>query len=240
MRIMCCLQVLIFASFFAVVTSYWLSHNSALAIGASPYNNQRFRTSAIDCLKTPNQYQDLKFTICGGGAFSLAMAKVLSHKNISVNLLVRNQTVADFINENHFHPKYLSDKILPSGLWATSDPQVGFKDTDYIIHAVPCQESRKFLTNMKQFMPPKASIFVVTKGVEDGTFCFMSEIIQQTLGEERRSAYLGGPSFASEIMDGYATTIVIASEDGLAGELSAIMSSANFRCHTTSDVKVLQ
>jgi glycerol-3-phosphate dehydrogenase (NAD(P)+) len=78
----------------------------------------------------------------------------------------------------------------------------------------------------------------VTKGVEEGTFCLMNDIITETLGKERRCAYLSGPSFAREIMGGEATAVVIASEDDLAGELSKIISSSQFRCHTSRDIKV--
>jgi glycerol-3-phosphate dehydrogenase len=87
-------------------------------------------------------------------------------------------------------------------------------------------------------MPPNAPIMSVTKGVEEGTFCLMSDILFETLGPKRRTAYLSGPSFAKEVMAGEATAVVIASDCNLAGELSQIISSTQFRCHTTGDVKV--
>lgn len=151
----------------------------------------------------------LKFTIMGGGAFSLAMAKIVTDKNIKVSMLVRNQTIADYINEHHFHPKYLPDCPLPTLLWATSDAAIALKDADYIVHAVPCQQSRKFLTEIKHLMPPNAPIMSVTKGVEEGTFCLMSDILSETLGPTRRTAYLSGPSFAKEVMAGEAIYIYI-------------------------------
>jgi len=183
-------------------------------------------------------YSEIKFAILGGGAFSLALAKVLSYKNITSSLLVRNQTVADHINEHHRHPKYLSDCPLPLQLWATADPTVALKDADFVVHAVPMQESRKFLTAMKQFLPPNAPILSVTKGVEQTTFCLMNDVILETLGPEVRAAFLSGPSFAKEIMNGEATAVVIAStDDSLASELAEILSSVEFRCHTSRDVK---
>ena len=101
------------------------------------------------------------------------------------------------------------------------------------------QSSRQFLTDMKQYLPPDAPILSVTKGVEQSTFCLMNDVIQQTLGTERRAAFLSGPSFAKEIMDGQATAVVIASTDDLlASELTEILSSVEFRCHTSRDVKV--
>ena len=92
---------------------------------------------------------------------------------------------------------------------------------------------------MKPYLNPKVPLLSVTKGVEIGTFSLMNDIISQTLGTGYRSAYLSGPSFALEIMNGQATAVVIASaSEALASELALILSSAEFRCHTSRDVKV--
>jgi glycerol-3-phosphate dehydrogenase (NAD+) len=182
---------------------------------------------------------DIKFAILGGGAFSLALAKVLASKNIKSNLLVRNETVANHINAHHFHPKYLCDSPLPHQMWATSNPSLALENITYIIHAVPMQQSRKFLESVKCFLPEDAPILSVTKGVEQQTFSLMNDVIIETLGAHRRAAYLSGPSFAQEIMNGKATAVVIASnDDSLASELAEILSSVEFRCHTSRDVKV--
>jgi glycerol-3-phosphate dehydrogenase len=184
-------------------------------------------------------FEDIHFAILGGGAFSLALARVLSYKNISCSLLVRGQAVADHINRFRHHPKYLSESVLPAQLWATADPASALRNPDYVVHAVPMQESRKFLESMKPFLPQDAPILSVTKGVELSTFSLMSDIIAETLGPSRRAAFLSGPSFAKEIMNGEATAVVIASaDDVLSKELSLILSSVAFRCHTSRDVKV--
>lgn len=181
----------------------------------------------------------IKFALLGGGAFSLALSKVLSYKNISTTMLVRNQTVADYINEKHYHPKYLPESLLPMQLYATSDPAEALSDATFVIHAVPMQQSREFLENMKPYLSPNIPILSVTKGVEQTTFCLMNDIISQTLGQEQKAAFLSGPSFAKEIMNGEATAVVIAStDDALSSELAEILSSEEFRCHTSRDVKV--
>ena len=183
-------------------------------------------------------YDDVTFGIMGGGAFSLALAKVLSYKNIRSLLLVRDSEVAKQINENRYHPKYLTDCKIPETTWATADPKEALMDVDYIVHAVPMQQSRNFLLSVRDHLPPDAPILSVTKGVEQGTFALMNDIIVETLGEDKRAAYLSGPSFAREIMDGTATAVVIASKDDtLASELADILSSVEFRCHTSRDVK---
>ena len=85
---------------------------------------------------------------------------------------------------------------------ATTDPIIALNNTDYIIHAVPTQESRKFLESIKTKLPKGVPILSVSKGVELSTFCLMNDIIAETLGPDTRTAYLSGPSFAQEIMDG--------------------------------------
>ena len=242
-------KAMIFFASFHVAISYLLSRRQfSFSIHNTFSSNdvmQRLSTlpssrGSIPSTVMPySAYGDIKFAILGGGAFSLALAQVLSYKNITSNLLVRNQTVADHINEHHFHPKYLPDCPLPTQLFATADPVIALKDVNYIIHAVPMQQSRKFLEYINPFLPPDAPVLSVTKGVEQTTFCLMNDVISQTLGEERRAAFLSGPSFAKEIMNGQATAVVIASlDDSLSSELSEILSSVEFRCHTSRDVKV--
>jgi glycerol-3-phosphate dehydrogenase (NAD+) len=203
-------------------------------------SKQSYKTKLHCVVKIePNSepFSNLKFTILGGGAFSLAIAKVLSYKNIKCSLLVRNQTVADLINENHRHPTYLTECLLPTQLWATSDPVSALANADYVIHAVPMQVSRQFLLSIKEHLPPKVPILSVTKGVEQTTFCLMNDVLEETLGIGHQTAFLSGPSFAKEIMNGEATAVVIASKhESLAKTLAEILSSVEFRCHTSRDV----
>ena len=198
-------------------------------------HSQLFMSKSNRAEKDKNK--NIQFSVLGGGAFSLALTKVLSHKNIRTNLLVRSQETADFINKNHYHPKYLTDSLLPSTLWATSDPIEALKDTNFIVHAVPMQSSREFLTKIKPYLNDKTPILSVTKGVEIGTFSLMNDILNESLGIHRRYAFLSGPSFAKEIMQNKPTAVVIASsDDSLSSELTEILSSDTFRCHTSRDV----
>lgn len=206
------------------------------------YNNNRLILRLSSTIKTePDRdvYSKVKVAVLGGGAFSLALIKVLSYKNISTVLLVRNQTIADHINQYHYHPKYLSDCLLPLNLFVTSNPQIALENANYVIHAVPMQQSRSFLTSIKPYLSTKIPILSVSKGVEQNTFALMNDIISETLGIDQRAAFLSGPSFAREIMNGQATAVVIASEDAnLSKELAVMLSSVEFRCHTSRDVKV--
>jgi len=173
----------------------------------------------------------------GGGNFGLAIATVVARRSIPTTLLVRDETIAQQLNTEHKHPRYMSDIELPKLIRATSDPATALLDATYIIHAVPCQYSRDFLENVKEFIPAGAPVLSVSKGIETTSMGFMADILKDCLGHDRSYAFLSGPSFAREICEGVATAVVIASEDLLlADDLAALLSCDNFRAFTTRDV----
>lgn len=173
----------------------------------------------------------------GGGNFGLALSTVLGRKGVPVTLLVRSTEDADMINNDNFHPRYMSDITLPSNIRATTDPCAALGDATYIIHAVPVQFSRKFLESVKEFIPVGTPILSASKGIETTSLGFMYDILREVLGEDRGYAFLSGPSFAREICEGVATAVVIASSDLLlADDLARLMSDDNFRVFTSKDV----
>ena len=141
-------------------------------------------------------YNNVKVTIMGGGAFSLALSKVLSYKNITCSVLVRAKEDTIHINQHRYHPKYLSDCKIPPQVTATHIPEEALLDTHLVIHAVPVQASRKFLGSVKHLINPEVPVLSVSKGIEQETFCLMNQILEETLGKDQRCAFLSGPSFA--------------------------------------------
>ena len=179
----------------------------------------------------------VRVTVLGGGNFGLALASVLGRKGIPVTLLVRSEEIADELNNNHRHPRYMSDITLPTSIRATADPKTALSDATYIVHSVPCQYSRSFLEGIKDYIPKGVPVLSASKGIETTSLGFMNDILRETLGDERSYAFLSGPSFAREICEGVATAVVIASEDiDLTDDFADLFSSENFRVYTSHDV----
>ena len=185
---------------------------------------------------TPPPYP-VRVAVMGGGNFGIALATVSARNGLPTTLLVRTEDVANEINTNHRHPRYMSDLILPKNVRATTNPATALSDATYIIHAVPCQYSREFLEEIKDHVPYGTPILSASKGIETSSLGFMNDIFRETLGEDRPYAFLSGPSFAREICEGVATAVVIASEDlMLASDLAMLLSDDSFRVFTTKDV----
>jgi glycerol-3-phosphate dehydrogenase (NAD+) len=85
-------------------------------------------------------------------------------------------------------------------------------------------------------IPAGIAILSVSKGIETTTLSFMQDILEETLGEHCPLAFLSGPSFAREIVEGVPTSVVIASKDlDLAKDLAVLLSDDRFRCFTSMD-----
>lgn len=180
----------------------------------------------------------VRVCVFGGGSFGLAMASALGRNNFPVTLHVRSQAAADSINDNNEGLTYLKGIKLPSCVHATTKVEEALEDCTHIVHAIPCQYSRKYLEEVKPFVRDDTPVISTSKGIETGTLALMNEILKDTLGETRDYAFLSGPSFAKEIASGLATAVVIASEsDALANEVAEIFSSDTFRAFTSRDVE---
>ena len=179
----------------------------------------------------------VRVAVMGGGNFGLALATVAARNGIPTTLLVRSEDDAAIINNEHYHPRKMSDFILPPKIRATANPAECLPDATYIIHAVPVQYSRKFLHTVRDYIPPNTPILSGSKGIETSSLGFMADILKECLGEERSYAFLSGPSFAREICEGVATAVVVASEDLLlAKDIAELLSDESFRVFTSKDV----
>jgi glycerol-3-phosphate dehydrogenase (NAD+) len=194
------------------------------------------KSTALGTQSAPFPYP-VRIAVMGGGNFGLALASVTARKGIPTTILVRSQKVADKINNENHHPTYMTDFLLPARLRATTDPLECLPDATYIVHAVPVQYSRDFLSSVAKYIPPATPIVSGSKGIETTSLGFMADILKDCLGQERSYAFLSGPSFAREICEGVATAVVIASEDILlARDLADLISDNNFRVFISSDV----
>mmetsp|Transcript_35179 Transcript_35179/g.85151 ORF Transcript_35179/g.85151 Transcript_35179/m.85151 type:complete len:547 (+) Transcript_35179:352-1992(+) len=179
----------------------------------------------------------VRIAVMGGGNFGLAMASICARQGYPTTLLVRDETIANEINTKHQHPRYMQGITLPSRLRATHEPQECLPDATYIVHAVPCQYSRTFLEGVREYIPSNTPVLSVSKGIETTSLGFMADLLRDCLGEDRPYAFLSGPSFAREIVEGVATAVVIASEDlDLAKDLASLISDGRFKCYISTDV----
>ena len=62
------------------------------------------------------------------------------------------------------------------------------QDAEIVISAVPSQHVREIYRTMAPFFEPGQIIVSATKGIEDGSFLRMTQVIEQVLAEHTRLA----------------------------------------------------
>lgn len=174
--------------------------------------------------------------VAGGGSWGTALAHLLARGGHRVRLWLRDEAVANAVNQKHENPRYLPGFLLHSTLTATTDPAA--LGCPMVVSAVPCQQMRAWLTQHTAFFQPGVILVNAAKGLEENSLALCSAIVQDCLGFlGQRYAMLSGPSFAAEVVRGLPTAVVLASHDEQLGRrLRALFSDATFRCYSSVDV----
>jgi len=111
-----------------------------------------------------------------------------------------------------------------------------------VIHAIPVQKSPAFLANVSSLIPDDLPVLSTSKGIYVETQELMCEVIPAALGRPKHpTAFLSGPSFAKEMMQGFPTTGVVASRDEeISKRIQLLLSTKLFRLYRTTDVVGLE
>ncbi len=180
----------------------------------------------------------MKILILGTGAFGTALGSSFASKGLNVLLLGRKKELTEEINTQHRNSKYLPNVSLSAKLQATTDIAEAFKGRKIIISALPSQKTRETLEKYKQYLEPNSYIVCVSKGIEQESLYFMSQVFEEVLKDiPFKYAILSGPSFAAELAKELPTYVVLASkEEETACFLQEILNTPSLRVYTSTDV----
>ncbi len=183
------------------------------------------------------QDKKLRFSVAGGGSWGTALAQTLAENGHTVNLVLRDSSLAKNINETRENARYLSGYVLSANIFATSSMSCMAK-SDVIVLAVPAQSLRGFLQDAYDLLPENVALVNTAKGLECHSKKTMQQVVQDVLGKKNpRYAILSGPSFAAEVMQKHPTAVVLGcAGSNLGKEMLTAFSSDYFRCYSGSDV----
>ena len=152
-----------------------------------------------------------KIVVLGEGAWGTAIASVLAHNGYTVHLWCYNQDVAQTIKNTQINERYLPGITLPRLIIPTSDMQEVLHDAKVVFEAIPVQFLRSILVQAKPFFTSDQTWVVLSKGIEQETLLFPTQIIDDVFGTEVSQAVLAGPSFARDVALQKITAVSLAS-----------------------------
>lgn len=177
----------------------------------------------------------MNIIVLGSGAWGTALSLLLTDNGHRVTLWNRSPERAREMAETRRNPR-LKDTALPAALGYTADlSRLG--SADMVLFAAPSYAMRETAEAAAPFIKPGTLLVSASKGVENGTFLRMTEILRSVVGKGCPVAALSGPSHAEEVARRMPTGVVSASESREAAERTqdAFMNPV-FRVYTNSDV----
>jgi glycerol-3-phosphate dehydrogenase (NAD(P)+) len=180
----------------------------------------------------------MRACVVGAGSWGTTVA-VLMAENADVTLWARDADLAASIDGNHENDRYLPGIRIPERVHATGDLSAACGEADVVVIGVPSHGFRDVLCAAAGAIKPKAPVVSLSKGVEQGTYLRMTEVVADVLTDHDpdRIGVLTGPNLAREVAEGQPTASVVAIRDETAArELQQLFMTGTFRVYTNPDV----
>ena len=178
----------------------------------------------------------MRCAVVGAGAWGTALSDLLGRNGHDVRLWAYESDVVESVNNKHENARFLAGHQLSANVKAYADLGRAVADTELVAIATPSHALRRIVKSAAGSLPRTAPVVVATKGIDKGSLCLMTEVVEQELPGATVVA-LSGPSFAVEVVGRQPTAVVVASSrEGAAEAVQLAFSSAYFRTYTHTDV----
>jgi glycerol-3-phosphate dehydrogenase (NAD(P)+) len=172
--------------------------------------------------------------VLGGGSWGTVLAYLASLNGNQVNLWMRDNDLAEEINNTRINKRYLPNLDLGKNITATSQIE-DIKESDLIIFCVPSDAFRDVSLLASSFINENTFLVTATKGVEKDDFSLMSKILEEYYSKNL-IGILSGPNLAEEIANHHLSGTVIASKHKiLRDEVIQNLSTDFFRIYENDD-----
>ncbi|ASP39740.1 glycerol-3-phosphate dehydrogenase [Bacterioplanes sanyensis] len=173
--------------------------------------------------------------VVGGGSFGTVIANILADNGIQTRQWMRDDSIADAINQQHINPRYLPDTPLNPALQATTDLQAAVTNADVVFVSVPSASVREVAEKFLPWLQAEQCLVSTTKGIEPENFMLMSQVLSDVC-PDNPVGVLSGPNLAKEIARRELAASVIASENSdLRREVQEALSCDYFRVYASND-----
>lgn len=138
----------------------------------------------------------MNITILGAGAYALALAVKFNKNTKKIVVWSKLQSEIEELSKTHMNKKALGNILMPSNIIYTTNTKKAIEGSNIIVIATAtkyvksvCEEIKPFITNQH--------IVIASKGIEQETYQFASNIVKKTLNTKQLCT-ISGPSFAKD------------------------------------------
>ena len=178
----------------------------------------------------------MKVAVIGSGSWGTAIASLMASKENDVWLWSWQEAESQRLKQDKENKEFLPGVMLDKNITFSHIAKDCVENADLIVTASPSHAMRNTAKSIAPFVAEGQRIVNISKGVEEGTYFRMSQVIASEI-PQAKIAVMSGPSHAEEVGRGLETLNVVASEDKeTARFVQDAFMTPYFRVYTSEDV----
>jgi glycerol-3-phosphate dehydrogenase (NAD(P)+) len=172
--------------------------------------------------------------VIGAGSFGTALAVLLARGGLRTTLQTRTTEQAQLLAEERENRIYLQGVELPRELKIES-ADGGLGRADYVFLGVPALRLGELIDSLQaKGLPASAAIVSLSKGLVPPNGAPPTTILSKRFGAHR-TACIGGPAHAREMVSEGAGLVAASTEESLATALAGVFIRAGVVCEESND-----
>jgi len=180
-------------------------------------------------------------TVLGAGSWGTALALRLAANNNATCLWGHEPEFMETLARDRENKHFLPGFPFPDNLTIETSLAQAIANSRDILMAVPSHAFREVTSALSGSINTDTRIAWATKGLEYGSGKFMSEVLEEVLGDRCPAAVVSGPTFAKEVAAGLPTAVTVASNNPVfANDMANRLHGGNMRVYTSDDMTGVQ
>ena len=175
-------------------------------ISANELVEASINTAFLNHFDSSHKYVEFNHHHSDDGSYSNLLQR---YEELATEHLKLKRKYENVINDLHYNPK-LKYVIYNNNVKSTNNIN-NLRDVDYIFIALPSQNIREVVKQLKDFNKDQ-KIIIASKGIEIDTKLFLHEVINSETNN-KNICILSGPCFSNEVAQNLPTAVTLASED---------------------------
>lgn len=181
----------------------------------------------------------MKVSILGCGAFAIAISTAIAKTNskTKISMWTKFKEEKEEITKFGENKRVLPGVKVPNSVKITTDIEESIKDSSIVFFAIPAVALREVSKDAAKFITKEQIICIATKGIENVSNKYMSEIIEEEIKTDN-ICVLSGPSFAIEVATGIEIGFVVATkcDKSVVNTVKSCIENNNLLVSVTDDI----
>lgn len=177
----------------------------------------------------------MRISVIGTGIYGIALGLKMAQNKHEIIMWSENPELVKHFQEKHdLEP--LTDVFIPDNINVTNDIKEALESTDLVVLATSAKYVRSVCGDMKKHFNILTPVCIASKGIENNTCSFLSDIVKSEL-KAKHIAVISGPTFAVDLINNEPCALTIATTSNKAYNwMKTAISSSNLKLRRNTDL----